>query len=86
MKPWIWLLVVAIAVVVAAWLTLRKGSSGRAEDLVRRYRKLSGLSQVEAADALDRHVERLRARSPGKPLEWYLGEALKELESDKRRS
>lgn len=53
------------------------------EQLVVEYRKRTGLPAHLAADSLDAQVERLRKRTPGKTLEWYVRRALQELEKDR---
>lgn len=93
MKPWIWFVVLGLAAAVAFLLLLRRngrigagGTSGNTAELVNEYRRLSHLSKIEAADALDRHVETLRKKQPGKSLDWYIAQAVEELRADRRRS
>lgn len=66
------------------WLILRRRQPKLAE-LVVEYKRRTGLPPHLAADSLDAQVERLKKRTPGKTLDWYVARALEELERDNKR-
>lgn len=74
-------LALLVAVVWALRLFLGKG---QVKQLREQYLRETGLPLGEAYSALERHLERAMARRPGRPMEWYLRDALKELRRDRR--
>jgi hypothetical protein len=75
------LLLALLAGAVLLWWWRRPSSSAR---LKARYLQALKLPPEQAHEVLQRQLERLVARYPGRPLAWYLDFLLRELERDRR--
>src|SRR4051812_62992 len=73
----------ALALIVVGFATLAWRSRPRPlEVLRRRYRQISGMSPRDADETLERQVNRLMDRFPGRSMEWYVDYVIKELRRD----
>ena len=75
------LLGVLVAGALLLWWWRRPPSSAR---LKARYLRALNLPPEQAHEVMQRQLERLVARYPGRSLAWYLDFLLRELERDRR--
>ncbi len=81
--PLVLLLIAAAA--VAIWF-VRSSPARRVRRLEEAYFRRAQLPRKLAAEALERHLEGLEDRHPGRSYDWYLRRILTDLQRDRRAS
>ncbi len=83
MEPLIVILLIVVVAVVLFLLRKRSGT-GKKDAKRKELRQLLNLPSDSADQTIDRYINNLKERNPGKDEEWYLDKIIYDLEKDRR--
>ncbi len=83
MFPWYIIVIAAAAVLIWYFYAPKWKSGNREKQLEREYRSLLNLSEHESQQVIERQIESLSRKHPGKTREWYLEKMIYDLRRDR---